>query len=170
MQDDTVPTAAEFAFVFENEGRYDEYHYDDSRHTFPVIVDRFKRSLERYTQLSISRDHELVMIGNHMMDMERFLNRHVKRTSTSSVPAYISVATANKILANYKDLIDMVEIRNKILDRYDEKGFCRYDGKTIPMLGTVDFFKNKTSAVMARNIAMFRDVLISRFGQVIEAM
>ena len=162
MQNDTFPTAADFASVVENEGRYDEYYYDDSRYAFPVIVDRFKRSFERYTQLSISRDHELVMIGNHVMNMERFLNRHVKRTGRTKELPYISVATANKILANYKDLVDLFEVRNKILGRYDEKDS--------PHLGTVDFFKNKVSTVMAHDIAMFRDVLINRFGQVIEAM
>lgn len=162
MQDDTLLTNADFASVFDNEGLYDQYYYDDSRHTFPVIVDRFKRSLERYTNLTISRDQELFMLANQLMQMERFLNRHVKRTGRSSEPSYISVATANKILANYKDLVEMFEIRNKMLDRYN--------GKEPFSSGTIEFFRNKLGGVMARDTAMFRDVLINRFGQVIESM
>ena len=150
MQDDNFPTNAEY------------YHYDDSRYAFPVIVDRFKRSLERYTNLTISRDQELFMLANQLMEMERFLNRHVKRTGRIEELPYISVATANKILANYKDLVEMFEIRNKMLGRYD--------GKEPFSSGTIEFFRNKLGAVMARDTAMFRDVLINRFGHVIEAM
>ena len=164
MQDDTFPTNADFASVFDEMG-CDHYYYgvDDAMVGFPTIVERFNRTFQRYTSLMIDRDSDIVLVAERLIQIERMLNRHVRRgVRIRSIDTYVSAATANKILGSHSDMLQMLGICNKMLDRYSK------DVRAV--VSEVDRFGIKSARHMAHEIAMFRETLISRFGQAIEVM
>ena len=59
-------------------------------------------------------------------------------------------------------MLQMVGICNKMLDRYSKD--------TRAVVSEVDYFGIKSARHMAHEISMFRETLISRFGQMIEVM
>jgi hypothetical protein len=164
MQNDTLPAAADFASVFDEMG-CDHYYcgVDDAMVGFPTIVGRFNRTFQRYTSLMIDRDSDIVLVAERLIQIERMLNRHVRRgVRIRSIDTYISATTANKILGSHSDMLQMLGICNKMLDRYSK------DARAV--VSEVDRFGIKSARHMAHEIAMFREILISRFGQVIEVM
>lgn len=164
MQDDIFPTAADFASVLDEMG-CDQYYCgaEDKLIGFPTIVERFNRTFQRYTSLMIDRDSDIVLVAERLIQIERMLNRHVRRgVRIRSIDTYISAATANKILGSHSDMLQMLGICNKMLDRYGKD--------TRAVVSEVDRFGIKSARHMAHEIAMFRETLISRFGQVIEVM
>jgi hypothetical protein len=164
MQGDTFPTAADFDSVFDEMG-CDHYYcgFDDAMVAFPTIVERFNRTFQRYTSLMIDRDSDIVLVAERLIQMERMLNRHVRRgVRIRSIDTHISATTANKILGSHSDMLQMLGICNKMLDRYSK------DVRAV--VSEVDRFGIKSARHMAHEIAMFRETLISRFSQAIEVM
>jgi hypothetical protein len=164
MQDDTFPTNADFDSVLDEMG-CDHYHcgVDDAMVGFPTIVERFNRTFQRYTSLMIDRDSDIVLVAERLIQIERMLNRHVRRGVRIHLSdTYVSAATANKILGSHSDMLQMLGICNKMLDRYSKD--------TRAVVSEVDYFGIRVSRHMAHEISMFRETLIRRFGQMIEVM